>query len=90
MCCNDRLKPQPEAEVRIQQILNTASGQKLPFENWKTVSGPINHWGPKMLGICPGLANTKIDYAWTGRIGVTYKRVPLLALIRSSSRRAQV
>jgi gamma-glutamylputrescine oxidase len=40
--------------------------------------------GPKMLRIYPGLANTKIDYAWTGRIGVTYKRVPLLGKISSN------
>jgi len=39
---------------------------------------------PKMLRIYPQLANTKIDYAWTGRIGVTYKRVPLMGKISSN------
>jgi len=40
--------------------------------------------GPKMLRIYPGLANTKLDYAWTGKIGVTYKRVPLMGKISSN------
>jgi gamma-glutamylputrescine oxidase len=33
---------------------------------------------PKMLRIYPQLANTKIDYAWGGTIGVTVNRVPQL------------
>jgi gamma-glutamylputrescine oxidase len=33
---------------------------------------------PKMLRIYPQLANTRIDYAWGGTIGVTVNRVPQL------------
>jgi len=36
---------------------------------------------PKMLRIYPQLAETKIDYAWGGTIGVTVSRVPQLGRI---------
>ncbi len=39
---------------------------------------------PKMTRIYPLLANTKIEYAWTGRIGVTLKRVPLMGKLSSN------
>lgn len=39
---------------------------------------------PKMLRIYPRLANTKIDYAWGGRIGVPVNRVPQLGRISSN------
>lgn len=39
---------------------------------------------PRMLKIYPGLAATKIDFAWGGRIGVPLNRVPQLGRISAN------
>lgn len=40
-----------------------------------------NHMKPRMCRIYPQLADTHIDYAWTGAIGVTLSRVPQMGKI---------
>ena len=40
-----------------------------------------NHMKPRMCRIYPQLADTHIDYAWTGAIGVTLSRVPQMGRI---------
>ncbi len=36
---------------------------------------------PKMLRIYPQLANTRVDYVWSGKVGITFNRVPQLGRI---------
>ena len=39
---------------------------------------------PKMLRIYPQLAATRIDYAWGGKVGIPFNRVPQLGKIASN------
>jgi gamma-glutamylputrescine oxidase len=39
------------------------------------------HLVPKLVSIYPGLATTKIDFAWGGKIGIPFNRVPQLGRV---------